>query len=232
MKVNVLIIEDEFPARRTLKSYLHRYFPSIEVIGEATSLLQAKELIAKGGFDFMFLDVHLKDGRSVDMLDELDIDNLRIIFTTAYRDYTLEAFTHKAFGYLLKPINPIVFKEIVNRVLKDVLHGTKELIKLKVYTSNKFAFIDTTEIVRCEAESNYATIKCVDGNSYMVSKTLKALEEELRQTEKFVRIHKSHLVNIDFVNQRQVSKTQIVLTNGEELPVSRVGSERLINLIN
>lgn len=229
MKIKAIIIEDELPARKTLTSYLNRYFPQVEITGEAIDIESASELLEKGIYDFVFLDVQLKNGLGIDLIKNRK--DLRIVFTTAFDQYTAEAFKSNAFGYLLKPLDPNDFKDIVNRVIKDVLVSNTQLVKLKVATKNGYAYIETTNIVRCEAESNYSRIFTSDNKSYMVSKSLKYLETELLETRKFARVHQSHLVNVDYVDQKRIETNFITLTSDEKIPVSRSRKEDLNQLL-
>lgn len=229
MKIKAIIIEDEMPARKTLNSYLKRYFPQVEITGEALDLESGAALLENGSYDFVFLDVQLKDGLGIDLIKNRK--DLRVIFTTAFDQYTAEAFKSKAFGYLLKPLDPNDFKDIVNRVIKDVLVTNTQLVKLKIATKNGYAYIETTSIVRCEAESNYSRVFTSDEKSYMLSKSLKYLETELRETGKFVRVHQSHLVNVHFVDQKKMEANFITLTTGEKIPVSRARKEDLNQLL-
>lgn len=228
MTVKTLIIEDEQPARKTLRSYLNRYFPQIEVIGMAGSITEAYELIMIGGFDFIFLDIHLKDGNGINFIQQFPNQKFRIIFTTAYDNYAIEAFRQRAFGYLLKPIDPIDFKEIVNRVLKDILLTNTANYKLKIPVPNGFSLIDASDIIRCEAESNYSNIIVRNGKNYIVSKTLKMLGKELEASDKFIRVHQSHLVNIEFIDAQNMRSNSILLVNGDLIPVSRARKDDLL----
>lgn len=221
MKIKALLIEDEIPARKTIKSYLKKYFPRIEVILEVDNESDAIETLIHNSYDIVFLDVQLKKGTGVEVLRAVKKNNLRIIFTTAYENHALEAFQNKAFGYLLKPINPIDFKEIVNRVVKDIDFVDTSAKKIKVPTKRGSSFIDIDLITRCESDSNYTHIHCSNKTSYILSKTLKHVQEKLLNSPNFVRIHQSHLVNIQFIDTTKVTTRNIVLKDGTILPVSR-----------
>jgi two-component system LytT family response regulator len=122
MKYTATIIEDEIPARITLKSYLAKYFESIEVIAEIDNTQESIDFLNQNHCDILFIDVQLKDGKAIEILNKIDTSKHKIVFTTAHDDYTLEAFKHKAFGYLLKPLDPKDFKEIVGRILIDLTY--------------------------------------------------------------------------------------------------------------
>lgn len=221
MKISALLIEDEAPARNTIKSYLRKYFPDITVTREVDNEQDAVMTLNNEAYDLVFLDVQLKTGTGVDVLQQVNKEGMRIVFTTAYDDYALEAFQNKAFGYLLKPINPIDFKEIVNRVVKDIKFVETTAKKIKVPTKFGSSYVDLNTIVRCESDSNYTHLYCSDEKSYIISKTLKRVEQEVLNSTDFVRIHQSHLINIHFIDQTKVSYNTVGLKDGTTLPVSR-----------
>lgn len=221
MKINAIIVEDERHARLMLCSYLKKYYPNVTVRFELDSVQEAVHVLNRQTAHILFLDVQLRDGLGTEILRRLrSKHSYRIIFTTAHDNYTQEAFHHKAFGYLLKPLDPSDFKGIMNRVIKDITFADQTIKRIKVPTSKGYVMIDTSNIVRCESESNYTRIIC-DTQSYILSKTLKWVEQEVLQDYSFVRVHQSHLVNIDFVNTEELETNYLNLTNGDRIPVSR-----------
>ena len=232
MKIKAVLIEDEIPARNTLKSYLRKYFPDVIVQCEIDNEEEAVNTLNHTDFDIVFLDVQLKHGSGVDVLRKVRKSGMRIIFTTAHEDYAMEAFQNKAFGYLLKPINPIDFKEIVSRVIKDLQSAEIFTKKIKVPTPYGNAFIATDSIIRCQSDSNYTHVHCQDKNTYIISKTLKYVEEHILNSHGFLRIHQSHLVNIQFIDDTKVSAGVVVLKDGTSLPVSRSRKGSLIEVIS
>lgn len=227
MKVRALIVEDEIPARITLKSFLRKYFPDIIVVGEIDNTIEASRFIDHNDFEILFLDVQLKDGKATDMLQKVKNKNYRIIFTTAFENYALDAFKFKSFGYLMKPIDPSDFKEILLRVLKDLGINMLPGKQIKIPFSNGHIWVNSADIIRCESESNYTIIHVSDGSSYTLSKTLKLIEFEYESLG-FIRIHQSHLVNIRYLKDLKISNNTITLLNGETLPVSRSKRDDLI----
>lgn len=227
MKVRALIIEDEIPARVTLKSFLRKYFPDIIIVGEIDNTVEATNFINNNDFEILFLDVQLKDGKAIEMLKNVKNENYRIVFTTAFEEYALVAFKLKSFGYLIKPLDPNDFKEILIRVLKDLGINVHPGKQIKIPVSNGSIWVSSTDIIRCESESNYTIIHVSDGSTYTVSKTLKLIESEYESLG-FIRIHQSHLVNIRFLKDQLITNNTITLLNGEVLPVSRSKRDALI----
>jgi two-component system LytT family response regulator len=230
MKIKAIQIEDELPARKTLKSYLKKYFPEITLDGEFGEMSEALKYLKANDVQIIFLDVQLKDGLGIDLLEKIDSSLYRIIFTTAFEKYAMDAFRHKAFGYLLKPLDPDDFQEIISRALTDIkLNTSKDKVRLPIANGN--VWIDINQIVRCESSSNYTRIYCED-RSYIISKTLKFVENELLNSTQFIRCHHSHLINLKYLFRHEIKHNCIELTNGESVPVSRAKRSELIEKFN
>ena len=232
MNIKAIIIEDELPARQTLRSYLKKYYPTITIFKEIDTVKEAVVVLKNETVDLLFLDVQLKDGLGIEILESISDCSFKVIFTTAHDNFTQEAFKHKAFGYLLKPIDPNDFKEIMNRVLKDITYSDPISKKIKVPTKSGFAMIDTSSIIRCEAESNYTKIFCDDNESFILSKTLKVIENDYLNQDIFIRVHQSHLVNINYVNLKTIENSRLKMQNGDFIPISRSRKEKLFQLLS
>ena len=233
MKINAVIVEDEIPARITLKSYLKKYFPNISVTHEVDTVQEGISIINEYGANILFLDVQLKDGSGIEILNNVkNLDNIKIIFSTAHDNFTVEAFKFKAFGYLLKPLDPIDFKDIINRAIKDILFADQSAAKIKVPIKYGYEEVSVFDIIRCQAESNYTEIHTKNNKTYVLSKTLKFVEEELLASEYFVRIHNSHLINLNFVDKSRLTASSLMLLNGDKIPVSRGKRQQLTDKMN
>lgn len=229
MKFTAAIIEDELLARENLKSYLLRYFPQITVKIELDNKVEAIDFLKNNKVDIVFLDIQLKDGLGIEVFDKIRPNPFNVIFITAHEEYALEAFRIRAFGYLLKPLDPYDFKEIVNRILDSLMRPQLAKRTIKIPIPHGHAWIDIENIVRCESQSNYTKIYGNNGKQFTISKTLKFVEEKLIDSERFVRIHQSHLINIDYIKKKEVKWNTIELKNGLKLPVARKKKEILEN---
>lgn len=231
MIFTAVIIEDEIPARDTLKGYISRYFENIKIIGELDTVEESILFLNKNEVQIIFLDVQLKDGKGIDILREINTSNYKIIFTTAFDEYALEAFKHKSFGYLLKPLDPDDFKEIVGRVIKDLsFEEEKKSKKIKVSIPSGFKWIEVEDIIRCESENNYTKIIVnKEKHTFLISKTLKSVELEIINSNKFLRVHQSHLINKDHIANAKMQHNTIIMTNGDKIPVSRSNRKNLLD---
>jgi len=102
-KISAVIVDDESGAIRTLKKMLESYCPEVKIIGTAENIDRAEQLLSKLEPQLIFLDIHMPDGSGIDLLDQYS-GNAKVIFTTAYGEYTINAIRLSAFDYLLKPI--------------------------------------------------------------------------------------------------------------------------------
>lgn len=234
MRYKAVIIEDEIPARDTLKKYLERYFDNIDVIAEIDNVKEAIRFLNDSSADILFMDVQLKDGKAKDILSQIKTDKYKIVYTTAYDDATLEAFRFKSFGYLLKPLDPEDFKKIIRRIIHDLQSESKlENKKVKVKLFDGYKWIDTDDIIRCESESNYTNIITNDSNRcYTISKTLKLVESDLIALPNFIRVHQSHLINIKYITSNEIHNNFILMKNGDRIPVSRSNRKIFYDALN
>ena len=231
--MRTLIIDDESRARTTLRNFIGRYAPDLEVVGEAESVSDGVQLIRQATPDLIFLDVQMQDGTGFDLLDMLPSTDFRIIFVTAYDEFALKAFRVKALDYLLKPISPREFMEAVEKCrppspTETHSPGSTPAFneKLVLNTQEHSHVVRIPEIVRCESDNAYTTVFLVNGISILVSKPIKYFEQRL-EAHGFFRTHQSHLLNPEYLQKFEKQMMRIVLTNGDQIPVSARKKEQL-----
>ena len=240
MKLKTIIVEDEQISREILKNYVGKYCPSIELMGEASNIEEAYELIQKHELDLVFLDVEMPFGNGFDLLEKVENKTFETIFVTAYDHYAIEALNNQATYYLLKPISIDELIKSVNLVLE--IKEKEEQLQNKVLTPHStvkgkitiplqdgFEVVNVEEIIFCKADDNYTEIH-FENSKKVVSKTLKHFEEVLREYP-FARIHKSYLVNINHITKYKKGKGgSVELINGKEVLVSASKKGNLISL--
>ncbi|PCJ26540.1 MAG: DNA-binding response regulator [Flavobacteriales bacterium] len=215
-KLKAIIVEDEEASRITLNNYINKYCTNIEVLDMANSVQTGIEIINKHQPDVVFLDIEMPYGNAFDLLESLDNINFEIIFVTAYRDYAIKALNLSAAYYLLKPIDIDELISAVDKIVErkkegeDIFH-TKILMdniksnsiqhkKIVLPQMDGFEVVNVSEIIRAEADDNYTNFYLVSGKTFLVSKTLKHFDELLSEFN-FVRVHKSHLVNLQYITK-------------------------------
>ncbi|CAL2076561.1 LytTR family DNA-binding domain-containing protein [Tenacibaculum sp. 190524A05c] len=231
MKLRTIIVEDEQISREILSNYIGKYCPNIELLGEASNIQEAYELIQKHELDLVFLDVEMPFGNGFDLLEKVENRTFETIFVTAYDHYAIEALNNQATYYLLKPISIDELIKSVNLVTEikekeDQLQNTvlqpktsKISGKITIPLQDGFEIINVEEIVFCKADDNYTEIHLANAKK-VVSKTLKHFEEVLKEYP-FARIHKSFLVNINAITKYKKGKGgSVELNNGKEILVS------------
>ncbi len=238
--IKAVIIEDEEANRILLEVMLKDYIPDVEILGMASSVTDAIDLIQKTKPDIVFLDIEIKGGSGFDVLENLSDSNILVVFTTAYKQYAIQAIKNKAFDYLLKPI---LLNDVKNAIenAKTVIADKNLLNTIKSKNStpsntNKIVLKDTNlhkvvtinEIIMIKAESNYSCFYFTDGDKVLISKTLKQIERDFPNI--FFRIHKSYLINLDHALHWEIVRGgNLTLINNIIVPISyRKKSEFLI----
>jgi two-component system LytT family response regulator len=218
-----IIVDDEWLVREELKTMLAQY-PQIEVMGEAANVPQAIELVKEIKPDVIFLDIQMPGASGFDLLDQTDI-NSKIIFVTAYDQYALKAFEVNALDYLLKPIQKERLAKAVQRLLTTERLTSRAVQKLGyddivyVFVNGSLKFIKVSLLKCIIAEGNYSYIYYKDRTKDLVSKTLQQWEEILPD-DYFVRIHRSTIVNFEYVEQVKKCRnyTHLVYVRNIEKP--------------
>lgn len=229
-----VIIDDEFDARRILRKYLERYFPEIQIQGEAESVAAGLELIETHRPEFLFLDIKMGDGTGFDLIDRLHAHIPKIIFTTAFDEFAVKAFRYHAIDYLLKPIDPETLIESMNKLMqrqgalkKDAWEMILNQInnndkKIGIPTHEGFRFIPLENIIFFEADSSYCMLYTKENKQMVISKPMKYFEDKLESEKSFIRPHKSYLVNLRYVEEYQRQDGGFLkLVTGKLIPISR-----------
>lgn len=211
-----IIIEDDGLACETLRNLVKSNFSDkLSVLGSVGTLKEGIELIKRKSPDLIFLDIELPDDNGFSIFNIFPNYNFDVIFTTSSTEYAIPAIKHMAIDYLLKPISlvdlnaSLVRFEKRKNASKSVISMGRELNgnikvgisfqeKIALPTMDGFQVIPYNEILYCQASENYSYIHTIVGNSYLVTKTLKNLDSILPSSN-FFRIHKSILLNINYV---------------------------------
>jgi two-component system LytT family response regulator len=235
--IKTIIIDDEYNASAFLEKMLHRYFPNkFYVCGLCESIDEAKIAIETSQLDLVFLDIQMPNKNGFELFKEIKEINFEVIFTTAHSEYAIEAIKRSALDYILKPINYIDLLGAVTRyenkskkesqqkqfnvLLENIDTGDVAHKKMAISTDTGIEFVKYNSIIFLEAQNNYTKINLIDGTSIIASKTLKYFEE-LLPSELFFRIHKTYLVNMNFVKRFfKIDDFLVELTTGAKLPIS------------
>jgi two-component system LytT family response regulator len=226
--LRLVIVDDEAPARASLRAALAGIPLEMEVVGEAASVAEAISLLDAVKPDVVLLDIWLGDGTGFDVLDQLADRSARVVFVTAFDHHAVTAFKRGALHYLLKPVVRADLQEAMERVkaagavsvdeVKDLRRAL--LDRITVPTALGFHVFTPDEIVRCESDGNYTRFHLVDGERVLASRTLKEFEGPLAAFG-FMRVHLSHVVNMAQVKMYlHRDGGTLLLRDGQEVPVS------------
>jgi two-component system LytT family response regulator len=222
MKIKALIVDDEHSGRVSLKILLNKEFHFLfDTILTVSTLEEAIEKAANDSFHICFLDIELGNKSGFDLLPHFS-NQTKVVFVTAYSEYSIQALREKAFDYLLKPINPAELKACIRRYEKE-MHITDSTQYLCIKEKGFTIPIHKDEILFMEANGAYSKIHLVNGKEYTTAKTLKNLTEIVG--EDFIRIHKSYTVSK--LGIKSFKKDAVHTITNICLPVSRVGAKSL-----
>ncbi len=242
--LRVLIVDDEAPARYLIRHLLSTE-SGLQIVGEAESASQAVEQIRSKKVDLIFLDIQLRGKGAFSIIQEIGPAQMPlVIFITAYREHAFDAFQLPAVDYLLKPVDPERFhvaitrakerltnrninniKSMLSKVLPDSENNQSD--RISVHHGNKWIVVSLKEIAWMKAERNYVRAFSKDSN-YKIRRSISSIEQQL--PEQFLRIHRSTIVNIDFV--REIVRLlhgeyRLILQDGTQLHISRKYRTRL-----
>ena len=234
---NCIIIDDERRSREALKKIIDRFLSDkITIVGTAESVQEGVYLIKEKEPELVFLHVEMPNESGFELFDYFHDIYFEIVFTTAYRQYAIDAFKYSAVDYLLKPINYLDLEETIDRIetkrqkeskgirvktLMNNLKSTSESFnKIALPTLEGYQLEKVADIMYCEADENYSKIHTIHKNTILVTRTLKAMEE-LLQGDVFFRIHKSYLVNLNYIKSySKIDGYRVTLENGVVLDVA------------
>jgi len=214
--LKVLLIDDEERATDALRLMIEKMVPEIRQVFVCNDSRKAAEMIHACQPGLVFLDIQMPHLNGFQLLEKMPNKNFKIIFTTAYNEYAIQAIRFSAFDYLLKPIDSEELQSSVQRfletqedyrqqfdLLKNIMHNIQapsaNEFRLALPTKEGVHFLMPQEIIRCEAVGNYTKFFIEKGRTYMISKTLGDYDT-LLSPHHFIRTHKSHLVNKKFIS--------------------------------
>lgn len=242
--MKAVIVDDEKDSRQILANYLQKYCPDVEVMGFGESVATGLEAIRKFQPDIVFLDIEMPYGNGFDLLARAGEIAFETVFVTAFDNYAIQALNQSAAYYLLKPIDIDELVKAVDKIRKErngdnyVQHakvllnniGKGSTQKIMLPTLEGFEIVNIATIIYCEAVDNFTRFHFETGQPLMICRTLKYFEDVLRE-HRFMRIHRSHLINPDYVVRYSRGKGgSVTMKNDKELEVSPAKKEELLGL--
>ena len=244
--LNCIIVDDELKSRESLKILIEDFCEGVAVKALSQNVKEAIEAIETHKPDVVFLDIQLQRETGFDLLSQLKNVDFEVIFTTAFSEYAIKAFKYSAIDYLLKPIDIEELKlslakvekrkgqaigDRLQQLLQNLRAVTSDNYKLALPTADGLVFVKVSEILYCEASSNYTEIFLSDNRKYVVSRTLKEYEDMLAE-QNFYRIHHSYLINLNEIKKYVRGEGgYVIMNNDKSLDVSKRKKEGFLSRI-
>lgn len=221
MKIKCLAIDDEPLALKQISSYIDK-IPFLETVGLCQSAYEAMEYLEKNEIDLMFVDINMPDLNGMDFVKSLTVKP-QIIFTTAYSEYAIDGFKVDAIDYILKPISYETFLKSANKAKTwfeinqkqpETIQTTKDCLFVK--SEYKLIRIMLADIKYIESANEYIQIHLVNDQPVTTLIRLKSMEEQLPK-DKFMRVHRSFIVNLDRVTE--IERNRIIFDHKVYIPI-------------
>jgi two-component system, LytTR family, response regulator len=238
--LKALLVDDEVNNLATLEFLLHNDCAGIEVAGKTQSAKQARDWLKIHTADVVFLDIAMPEENGFQFLNSIADKNFKIIFVTAHNEYALLAIKASAVDYILKPVSIEELQQAVEKVkrslhnmvareqdrvllrhLLDTVDKKSAPKKIALPQLGSISFIEVDDMVSLQADSNYTIIHMKDMRKLVISKTLKDFEDLLDENQ-FARIHKSYIVNLNYIKEYSTIDGGIVkMSDGNQWSISR-----------
>lgn len=242
--MKAIIVDDEEKLVENLQMMLDKINEEIICVGTAHNVLEGIKLIHSLKPDVVFLDINMPQHSGFELLDAIGEKDFIVVFTTAHEEYAIQAIKHRAFDYLLKPIDLDDLKTCVQKIKLEL--DSKQNKKSENQKSNPSVLKSKTiqipikegslllkqeDIIHIQANGSYSIIHCVGGKKHTVTKNLKAMEEILDH-ELFFRCHNSFIINLNCVKKIFRSDGfSLEMEDGSVVEVSRAKKEELMKLL-
>jgi two-component system LytT family response regulator len=245
MHLRIAIVDDEDLARAVAREYLTA-LPDVEIVAECANGFEAVKAVSELQPDLLLLDVQMPKLNGFEVLELVGRD-VAVVFVTAYDQYAIRAFEVHAVDYLLKPFSADRLAAALDRVRERLGRGeplpVRELAaageptqgharRVLVRDGPRVHVLPVEKIDYAQAQDDYICFRC-EGKEYLKEQTLGELETSL-DPAKFVRIHRSYLLNLDRLSRVETDEREnrlAVLADGRRLPISRAGYARLNQLL-
>ncbi len=231
------ILDDEQSAVDSLSMLIQRYCPDLTISGSANSVKTALELLSNKDVDILFLDIKMKQETGFDLLRQLPINNVHIIFVTAHDQYGIQAIKFSATDYLLKPVNPEELIAAVHKIGRKRERSSEKINmllqsyeqqrfnmqkKIALPDQNEIRYVLIENIVCCKADNSYTSFYvCNESGPIVVSKSISEYEQIL-SLYGFLRVHQSWLINKNRIESfKKADGGYLIMDNKMDIPVSR-----------
>lgn len=245
-----ILIDDELHCRESMEILLDKYCPEVNLLTTCSNGPEGILAIQTHRPDLVFLDIAMPKMNGFQMLEKLEFREFRVVFTTAYNEYAIEAFRVHAIDYLLKPIDRKELRIAVERAVEwqqlkkadasgmqisEIIHRFASHAghaHISIPTSNGLERLEVNEILYCLSDGNYCVVHLAGGQKRLLSKNLKYIEEKLSDHTAFFRVHHTAIINLDYVREYIRGKGgYLIMQDGRSINVSRQRKKALIEAL-
>ncbi|WP_338874854.1 LytTR family DNA-binding domain-containing protein [Spirosoma sp. SC4-14] len=243
--MTAILVDDEKHCRDVLALLLAKYCPTVDLLAPCADGRAGLEAIERYRPDLVFLDIEMPGMSGFDMLAACRFTSFRVIFTTAYNEYAIQAIRHNALDYILKPVDKDELVQAVSKAIQEREHRSAASVdqfveyltrqklgdRIALPTMEGLQILKADDIYYCESDGGYTHFFLTNGKNVLISKTLKEVEEVLEH-KGFCRVHHGFLINLRYV-QRYIRGDggEVVMDNNKTLPVSRNKKQEFLSLL-
>ena len=243
--IRAIIVDDEAGSRAALRMMIQKFCEGVQVCGEANNVETAVALLKTEKPDIVFLDIEMPEGNGFNLFYQFETIDFEVIFTTAYSQYAIKALRMAALDYLLKPIDVYELEKALNRfrdksskkgsTITDprfqlIPHNSSNQPKrIAIPIQEGYKLVDLADVVRLQADGSYTLFVLQDGTQYMASRNLKEYEDLISDNTNFIRVHRSHIINKEFVEKIIRSKPPIIeMSDGMQVSISSNRKDQIL----
>lgn len=247
-RITAILVDDEKDGQEILQQLLDRYFPEVEILGIASGVEEACEMIGRRTPDLVFLDIHMPGKDGFELLRQYVKVPFEVIFVTGFDQYAINAIRFSALDYLSKPVEINLLSDAVKKAQKRIsekkgnrqqiinllhnLDATPDLQKIAVHHAEKVHLLNVSEIESIEADGRYSKLITGDVREFYTARCVKDFEEYLYENPHFVRISKSCIVNVMYIRSYQKGEPCILeMNSGRSFEISRRRKQEVLALL-
>ncbi len=242
--MKTVIVDDRNSIREFITQLLDNV-EGIDIVGEAENVENAIAIINEKKPELILLDIQMPDGNGFEVLEGVNYSDYKVIFITSHEEFAIKAFKYSALDYVVKPIDPEVFYKSIEKAkthysssdeqlkiksLIENLTGNKTSKKIVLNTQETVHVVSSEDVTRCESDGSYTMVHLKD-RKLMMSKKLKDFEELLSGLS-FYRTHRSHLINLNFVDRYEKRDGgYIIMKDDSSIPLSAAKKDEFFELL-
>lgn len=231
--MNAVIIEDEYLAASELERLLREVAPDVAILAKLDSVSESVKWLRKNKVDLIFMDIHLGDGQSFDIFEQVEI-TVPVIFITAYDEYALKAFKYQGIDYILKPFDKEELANAMSKIdLLSVVKAPFPAASLAVYQERFLVTVGTKmksvaigDVAYFMADGKYLVLFTRDGQNYILDQTISGIEAKLNPA-RFFKINRKFIISYDAIKEMvkySNSRIKIILS-----PLPPSGIEAIVS---